>query len=145
MLTTTQQRNMKCNKLNLVALMALSGLVAFGPMANAQEKKTEKQPAKPKIEGDAKPAARRDRLSQMAEQLNLTAEQQAKIKPILQDEAKELKALRDDTGLSPQDRRGKVQKIREATNAKIKPILTAEQAEKLAKLREQAPRGRRQQ
>lgn len=74
-----------------------------------------------------------NRLQHMAQQLNLTDAQKAKIKPILQDEAQQLKALRNDMSITRQQFRDKIQEIRQATRAKIEPILTPEQVTKLPK------------
>ncbi len=84
-----------------------------------------------------------ERLQRMSERLNLTDEQKEKIRPILQDQANQLKALREDTSLSPAQRREKRRKIGQATRKQIAQILTPEQKEKW---REMGPggRGRRQ-
>ncbi len=73
------------------------------------------------------------RLQHMAQQLNLTDNQKAQIRPILQDEAQQIKALRSDTSLTHPQLRAKVQEIRQATRAKIEPLLTPEQVAKLPK------------
>ena len=89
------------------------------------------------------PEQRVDRmLDRMTQNLNLSDDQRAKIRPILLDQAQQMRALRDDTSLSPQDRRAKVRAIRHATRQKVDQILTAEQQ---AKRREnwQKARGRR--
>jgi Spy/CpxP family protein refolding chaperone len=75
------------------------------------------------------------RLDQMTRRLNLTAEQQAKIKPILEEEAGQFKAI-DETRLTRDERRDKLQELRNATFDKIQPILTPEQQKKHEALRE---------
>ncbi len=73
----------------------------------------------------------------VAQELNLTKDQKQQLKPILQEEARKLKALRTETGLSGRQKRQKLQEIRQDMVAKVKPILTPEQLEKWQKLRQQ--------
>ena len=64
----------------------------------------------------------------------MTADQKAKIDPILADDSKQVRALRD-SGLNTDDQAKKKAEIRKATDDKIKPILTGDQWEKLLALR----------
>ena len=123
-----------------MAIIALGSLVAFGPMAKADA-----SDSKPAARGKGKAGARHDRMKQIVDELNLTDDQKAKVKPIFQDEAQKMKALRQDTNLSKQDKMAKLKSIHEETDAKLKPILTSEQLEKWNKLREEAPRKHRKQ
>jgi HlyD family secretion protein len=74
----------------------------------------------------------RDRL---VKQLGLTAEQQAKLEPILQDSRQQMMGLRE---LPEGERRAKAQKIREASRVKIRALLTPPQQ---AKYDEMSPGG----
>jgi hypothetical protein len=69
----------------------------------------------------------------MVAQLDLTADQKAKIDPILEEDAKQVRALRGDA--SPEGANKKAE-IRKATDAKIKPILTDAQWKKQGQLRD---------
>ena len=80
-------------------------------------------------------------LQHMSEALNLTDDQKTKIKPILEDQSKQMQQLRGDTSLSQEDRRSKFQEIHENTMSQIKPILTSDQQKKLESMREQGGRG----
>ena len=122
-----------------MAIIALGSAIAFAPLANA-----ETSDAKPAPVAGRK-AGGHDRMKNIANELQLTDDQKAKLKPIFQDEAQKLKALRQDTNLSKQDKKAKLKTIHEDANAKVKPILTAEQLEKWNKLRAQAPRKHRKQ
>ena len=75
------------------------------------------------------------RLEQMTRRLNLTTEQQEKIKPILAEEATQAKAI-DEAKLTRDERRDKMQELRTATFEKIQPILTPEQQKKHEALRQ---------
>lgn len=78
------------------------------------------------------------RLETMTRRLNLTADQQAAIKPILEDEGAKFKELRADGKLTRDELKVKIQELREATFAKILPILTPEQQKKHEALRKEA-------
>jgi hypothetical protein len=66
-------------------------------------------------------------LEGMTRRLSLTTEQQEAIKPILIDEEAGLDRLRADGNLTKTEQKTKMQELRDATNEKIRPILTAEQ------------------
>jgi len=76
-------------------------------------------------------------LQQMSSELNLTDAQQAQIKPILQSEFQQLKSVKDDTTLSPEQQKAKAQEIHAAAKSQIASVLTPEQQKKLATMREQ--------
>src|SRR5215471_12236528 len=72
------------------------------------------------------------RLQRMTQALNLTEDQQAKIKPILENESTQMQSLRSDTSLSHEDQRAKMKQLRESTSSQINPILTADQQKQYA-------------
>lgn len=73
-------------------------------------------------------------LEHMSRALNLTDQQKAQIKPILENEHKSMMALRQDTSLSRQERMSKFMALHKETMSKIQPILTSEQQTKLQKM-----------
>jgi HlyD family secretion protein len=81
--------------------------------------------------GDGARGGRRPSLEEIRErlvkQLGLTAEQQAKLEPILQESRQQMMGLRD---LPEGERRAKGQKIREASRQKIRAMLTPQQQAK---------------
>jgi periplasmic protein CpxP/Spy len=77
----------------------------------------------------------RSQIQNMVDKLNVTADQKTKLDPILDADAKQVRALRGDSTLSDEDRQKKTAAIRADTDTKIKPILTAEQWTKLEQLR----------
>ena len=85
----------------------------------------------------AAPQGPRSQLQNMVDKLNLTADQKAKADPILDEDAKQVRALRDDSALSAEDRSKKIAEIRRQSDLKLKPILTDEQWKKLEQLREE--------
>jgi Spy/CpxP family protein refolding chaperone len=81
-------------------------------------------------------------LARMTKQLNLTEDQQAKIKPILEDQHKQMMGLREDSSLSREQRRAKFQEIRKQTFEKMNPILTSEQQKQLQEMQQMRHEGR---
>jgi len=81
------------------------------------------------------------RLQMMTRQLNLTADQQAKIKPILENESQQMQTLRQDSSLSREDRMSKMQQMRQSSNDQIKPILTNDQQQKFQEIMSHQGRG----
>ncbi len=80
------------------------------------------------------PPSTDQRLQHLTQMLNLTSDQQAKIKPILENESQQMEALRSDSSMSREGRMTKMRSIRETTNSQITPILTSEQQQKWQQL-----------
>lgn len=118
---------MKLSKLVLLTTIALGSLVAF----NTQAQDTPKPETKPEAK---RPVLARARIES---ELNLTPEQKTKWQAATKEQAEKAKALRDDTSLTPRQRREKIKALREEMQAKLKEILTPEQQEKLKTLREE--------
>jgi periplasmic protein CpxP/Spy len=132
---------MKINTINRWMLgAALAGCLLSVPKLVAADS-TAAPSDKPKAATNRPEGARadraRERIQEVAKELNLTDEQKEKIRPVLQAEAEKLRALRQDTNLSREERQAKVKEIRDDIAAKIKPILTAEQYDKWQKMRQQ--------
>jgi periplasmic protein CpxP/Spy len=83
------------------------------------------------------------RLEWLTQRLNLTQDEQNKLKPILDDEAKQVRAVRDDTSLSPDQRRARIQQIRKSTRPQIEAVLTPDQQKKFDQLKEERPEKKR--
>lgn len=76
-------------------------------------------------------------MKMLAEKLGLTDDQKAKIKPIVEDEMQQARAVREDESLDREARWQKFQEIRKAHNAQIRALLTPDQQKKLDEMREQ--------
>jgi Spy/CpxP family protein refolding chaperone len=77
------------------------------------------------------------KLEKMAAALQLTPAQKQQVRPILMEEAPKLKALKSDTSTPPLQKAMKMRQITEATDAKLQPILTPEQYQKLQQMQTQ--------
>jgi periplasmic protein CpxP/Spy len=76
-------------------------------------------------------------LEWLSKELNLTDEQKAKVKPILEEQTKQMRATKEDTSLSQEQKRDKMKQIHETTHSQINEILTPEQQKKFVELKEQ--------
>ncbi len=114
---------------------AVTALVGFGQLAMA-----EMGPGKMGGPGAGRqgPPPVAERLQRMGQRLQLTDEQKAKIKPLLEDEVAQAKAIHEDSSLSRPQKMEKIEQLRNTTHDKIKPILTPEQQKKLEEMQEKA-------
>ena len=78
------------------------------------------------------------RLQAISDKLNLTDDQKTKLKPILQDEASQLKALKSDTAMTSQQKIDKAKEIRASHKSQIDTILTPDQQQKWEQMKDQA-------
>lgn len=117
----------------LVVAVALAAAV-FVPNVNAAQEKGPKGDGR---RGD--PAAMQERRAQhMAEALGLSADQQAKIKAIHEQERAQIEALRADQSLSREQKMEKRKALRESTVQQVDAVLTPEQRPKAQAMREKA-------
>ncbi len=73
------------------------------------------------------------RLQRMTRQLDLTTDQQAKIRPILEDESSQMQTLHQNSALSPQEMHAQMQQIRQTSMSQIMGILTETQQQKCSR------------
>jgi protein CpxP len=83
--------------------------------------------------GQRGPMSPDEQLTRMAKDLNLTADQQSKIKPILVDGQKKMEDLRNDSGGDRQAMREKMMQIHKDTNDQVRALLDDKQKEKFDK------------
>ena len=104
----------------LAVAVALGGAAAYAQTAGPGGGSGQHQPASPE-----------QRVEMLTQQLNLTNDQQQNIKLILEDESEQMKSLRANTSLTQQERRSKMQEIRQNTKTQMNSILTPEQQTQL--------------
>ena len=129
---------MKMHKVSLLAALAAGALIAFTPTLRAEDKP--ERPNRPERPGGGpggpRGEQRGDMLKKVAEELGLSDEQKTKLQEVFKSQREAMKDL------SPEDRREKMKESRDAMNAKLKEILTAEQYAKWEKIRaERGPGG----
>jgi protein CpxP len=122
------------NAKRIIVLLALASVLSLGVFAQDQQQGTSAQPA-PAPAPQNRP--RRDpvavRMRQLTRRLNLTQNQQDQIKPLLQDEMKQTRAIRQDASLTPDQKREKLQQLRQSSRSHLEDLLTPEQVAKLPK------------
>jgi Spy/CpxP family protein refolding chaperone len=73
----------------------------------------------------------------LSKRLNLSADQQAKLAPIMKDRHEQIRAIFQDSSLSKEDRIAKIKAVRNDSNAKIEALLTDEQKQNFEQLQQQ--------
>ncbi len=106
----------------LISLVFTGAFIA--PFTYAEE------PANATTQKEERRANVEERVTQLKEKLSLTDDQAAKIKGIFQSDEGKLKELRADTALSQEDRRAKIQEVRNRQRELVAAVLTPEQQTK---------------
>lgn len=114
------------------AMIALGAIVFNGVPALAQGTTTASATQTKHQKGDREGHGH---FAKVLKELNLTDQQKAALKPILKESRAQGKAIREDTKLTPEQKRDKVKDLMKATHEKIAGILTPEQKTKLKDLR----------
>jgi len=117
----------------LLALM-LAGLVyAVTPSAFAQDN-NEQQPApsagQPQHGYGHNHFDPEKRAAMLSKQLNLSADQKAKVTDILKSEQSQMESLRSDASVSQEDRHSKMMEIHKSSNEQISALLNPDQQKK---------------
>ena len=137
---------MKATKTMLIAALAAGSLLVWSPALRAGDTNTPPStpPAGAPPAGQRPPGMRGGpTLDQLAQQLKLTDDQKAKVKPILEARDQKMRDLRGDTGLTPEDRRAKMKALRDDMVTQMKAVLTPEQFDKWQKMSSAGMRDRR--
>ena len=120
--------------------MAFAGLQGFAQSsadpASSQAASTSQAGQAADPETRAKVQAK---LQELSAELNLTDDQKAQLKPIVQDEIQKLRAVNDDASLTADQKKAKFTEIRQSYKSQIVSILNPEQQKKLELLKETRP------
>ncbi len=111
-------------------MLACGASLALCPVLQAQD-------ATPTPDTAATPAASphswgNHMLARLTKELDLTTDEQAKIKPILEDAHTQMQSIHQDTTLSDEDKRSKMKEARDSLNSAINAQLTPDQQTKFA-------------
>ena len=110
---------------------------AFSVTTRARDAGTQQSNPQAQTESGTHQGQHASRLEWLSKELNLTDDQQAKLKPILEEKSKQMKATREDSTLTQDQKSEKMKQIHESTHSQINGILTPEQQKKFAQLKEQ--------
>jgi len=118
-------------------LAFVAGMMLFAPTSNAVQSGSAAQEHSAMGGSTMGPMTPEDRLKMLTEKLNLTEDQQAKLKPIIEDQSKQMKAIHADTSLAPADRQAKMKEVHESSIEKMNAILTPDQQAKWKQMRQE--------
>ena len=76
-----------------------------------------------------------DQIKHLTKKLNLSDDQQAKLKPILEDQHKQMETIHNDSSLSREDRFSKMQALRQSSDTQIKGVLNEDQQKNFDQMR----------
>jgi periplasmic protein CpxP/Spy len=128
---------------NRLICLSLGGLLAIGAAGTAMAQDNAAPGQQQGQTGRGPMRMNPDRqLERMTRELALTADQQNQIKPLLVDRQQKMEATFQDQSLSEQDRRAKMQSIRQESQGKIEAVLNDQQKQKFEAM-EERPRNRR--
>ena len=123
--------------------LAFASALAFTLTTAAQTSSTESnQKASPdQSQLDSARNMHRDRVGErmkwLSQQLNLTEDQKKRLRPILAGEFKQMRAVGEDVSLTQDQKREKMKQIHEASRPQVQAILTPEQQQKFAQMKEE--------
>src|SRR6202034_3278084 len=123
---------------NQLGRIALSGILATGlTLGSAAAFAQQDSPAPPDAAaqqggGHRQPPTPDEQVARMTKRYNLSADQQAQIKPIVADQQQKMMALRGDSSMSRDDKMAKMKSIHEDSNTKIQSILNDTQKQQFA-------------
>jgi protein CpxP len=131
---------------SFVATAFLAALLSLGVAAFAQNDQSAPPPPPASDQPSGQPGAGKhmggrpmmsvdDQVKHLSKKLNLSSDQQAKLKPILEDQRTQMEAVHNDASLSRQDRMSKMQDLRKSSDEQIKAVLNPDQQKNFDKMR----------
>lgn len=125
------------HRIVIAALTSLM-LIPLGIQAQEQSKDQSSQPASPQWQERRATAQRqRQHMAMLAEKLGLTDAQKAQFQQINKDMRKQGMAIRQDSSLTDDQKKQKIQELRQQSHKQMFSVLTPEQKEKLKQMREE--------
>lgn len=119
---------------NQMYRLALSGLLATGLTLGSAAAFAQQDNSTPNATAQQghKHMTPEEQVAHMAKRYSLTSDQQAQITPIVANQRQQVKAVHEDSTLSPQDKMAKIQSIRADSTNKIQALLNDTQKQKFA-------------
>lgn len=114
---------------NKFCTFALTGLLTLG-MAGSAALAQDSAPPQGQNMHEHRGMDPDEQLKHMTKQLDLSADQQSQIKPILESQHQQMQALWQDQSASREDRHAKMQSIHQDTSSKIEAVLNDTQKQK---------------
>ncbi|HET9166848.1 MAG TPA: hypothetical protein VFP11_12695 [Candidatus Angelobacter sp.] len=116
--------------MKLMRLLALLAACLFAMAAGAQHNPPAQPGGDQKQGGHGHMSSSDDMMKDLTAKLNLTADQQTKIKPIMEEQHAQMRATMNDQSLSKEDKHAKMKSMHDSVHAKVREVLTDEQKPK---------------
>jgi len=117
--------------MKLIRLLALLTACLFAMAAGAQQNPPAQGSGEHKHGGQAGRMGNMDDMMQeLTTKLNLTADQQTKIRSIMEQQHEQMRATMNDQSLSKEDKQAKMKSMHDSIHAKVREVLTDEQKPK---------------
>jgi len=114
--------------MKIIRLATLLAACLFALAADAQQNPPAQESGEHKHGGQMRSSD--DMVQDLTAKLNLTADQQAKIKTILDENHEQMRATMNDQSLSKEDKHAKMKSMHDSIHAKVREVLTDEQKTK---------------
>ncbi|HKD59276.1 MAG TPA: hypothetical protein VKB47_02385 [Terracidiphilus sp.] len=122
---------------NRLFTLALGGVFALGTTAALAQDATPTQTSPVQEQGKSKKNMDPDQqLQRLTNKLNLSADQQNQIKPILEERQQKMQALSLNQSLTQDDRRSQAKSIKSDSNSRIEAVLNNDQKQKFEAMQE---------
>jgi len=117
--------------MKLMRFLALLAACLFAMAAGAQQNPPAQGSGEHKHGGQSGRMGNMDDMMQeLTTKLNLTADQQTKIKSIMEEQHEQMRATMNDQSLSKEDKHAKMKSMHDSIHAKVREVLTHEQKPK---------------
>ena len=115
----------------VLAMALATGMVCFAQDAQPQAPNVEATQTHRQIDPQRQ-------LKVLTKKLQLTADQQNQLLPILQDRATQMQSIRSDASLSQADRRAKLKSLKDDSNSKIEALLNDQQKQTYEQMKQRS-------
>jgi periplasmic protein CpxP/Spy len=119
---------------NTLCTLALAGLLTMAGGAAIAQENTAAAPQQGQGYGHRGMMSPDEQLNHLTKALNLSSDQQAQIKPILENAHQQAMQIHQDQSLAQQDRRSKMEALHQDTNSKIEAVLNDTQKQKFEEM-----------
>ena len=118
--------------MKLIRLTALLAACLFAMAAGAQQNPPAQENGEHKNGGRMRPGMGSidDMMKDLTAKLDLTADQQTKIRSIVEEQHQQMRATMNDQSLSKEDKHAKMKSMHDSIHAKVREVLTDEQKPK---------------
>jgi protein CpxP len=113
-----------------IRLFTLSAACLFAMAALAQQNPPAQEGGDHKHSGPGMMGNVDDHVKELSTKLNLTADQQTKVKAILEEHHQQMQAMMKDDSMSKEDKHAKMMSMHDSAHAKVRELLTDEQKTK---------------